>query len=232
MPWGEFSNDASYMAAIAPVVLDYNLVHEWDYELIVGTVADIRTHVWNIGKPATGPDYAFSASREGWHYQQATDGGWPVNGKLRVTLTDQMYHQIKSPDVFWPGNDNPKLYVRAAFQTQNNLFRLGWRVPGETTILDQPNRQIDFPIINDGLMHTYEIVLKDHAGWKNQSINQILLQPIPDGPPINGWTEIDWIAPNADGPTERLSSIAGLVPCEPGGAPLSVSQVRYVRAVR
>ena len=84
----ENSTVASYIAATNRVILDYNLVYEWDYELIVGHLNDIRSRVYSKPRLTAGPNYRFDTSRKGWYYQEAQDSGFPIQGKLHVVLNN------------------------------------------------------------------------------------------------------------------------------------------------
>lgn len=212
----QYENNVAYMAANAPMILDHNIVHEWDYELIVGTVDEIRSRVWQARAGASVADYQFSASREGWYYQQATDAGWPIQGKLHVNLTDKARDQIISPTVFWTANQIPKLYVRAAFKTPQNRFRMSWQgvdAAGKAG----PLRQLAFSIINDGEMHTYEIPLSGQPGWSDQFIRQIRFRPVADGAPVNGFAEFDWVSTSG-------SRIASDQPCVVKCLPFTITR--------
>jgi hypothetical protein len=232
----EFTADASYIANTPYIVFDHNITHEWDYEMVVGHITDIRRYMYDKPRPETGPNYRFDTSRKGWHYFNAVDSGWPVQGNLTVQLTNKQRDLIQSPNVFWQGSSNPKLYLRAAFQTQNNAFRLSWRKPEDATLYRIEDQYIDFPIINDGQFHTYEIDLSNKQGWLNANIGLIEFRPPPNGPDVNGWVKMEWLATSANGPKGDNNSVV-VVPkdplapavCEPGIAPVSVQKVRLIR---
>jgi hypothetical protein len=211
-----FGNNVAYMAAKTPMILDFNIVHEWDYELIVGTVEEIRSHVWSVRQPASSVNYQFTNSREGWYYQQAADGGWPIRGKLHVALTDKSRDQIISPTVFWDANQIPTLYVRAAFKLQHNRFRIGWQGT-DARGKENPFRMLTFPIINDGEMHTYAIPLKGQSDWNDQFIRQIRFRPVADGATIDGVAEFDWISTSG-------SRLAADEPCLPKCLPFTITR--------
>ncbi|MFD2936872.1 hypothetical protein [Spirosoma flavum] len=251
---GEFSTVASYIAATNRVILDYNLVYEWDYELVLGNLNKIRSYMYSKPRSSAGPNYRFDTSRKGWYYQKATDTGWPILGKLHVSLNESSNNnRITSPYVFWKGSSNPKIYLRAAFQTQHDKFRLKWRRSEDQTLYDMDDRYVDFPIINDGKFHTYEIDLSHNDNWLNHNIGQIQFGTVPEGPTINGWAKVEWISSSENGPVEQtvtapvaaLPSISTPIvnlpvavqapvaaPCEPGCAPVIVKKLYYVRSNR
>ncbi|MCK8490761.1 hypothetical protein M0L20_02790 [Spirosoma sp. RP8] len=206
----EFTQDASYIANTPFIILDHNITYEWDYEMVVGSLPDIRAYMYAKPRPASGPNYRFDTSRRGWHYFNAVDTGWPIQGYLDIKLTNKQRDLIQSPGVCWKGSNNTKLYLRAAFQTQHNSFRLSWKNPGQSHITRGSDQYLDFPINNDGQFHTYEIDLSKKQNWQESTISQIEFRPPPDGPDVSGWVKLGWLATSADGP--KNSPVSGNVP--------------------
>lgn len=229
----ENSTVASYLAATNHVELDYNTVYEWDYSLVLGHLDDIRTYVYNQPRLSKGPNFLFDNSRKGWYYETARDSGWPIAGKLHVQLTDGSSSRISSPFVFWKGRDNPKIYLRAAFNTRSDRFRLKWRRSDEKIMYGTSERVKEFPIINDGQFHTYAIDLSAVSGWMDNNIGQIQFETTSDvnGPDV--WAEFAWISTSPDGPSPTPDPINPPPipgPCEPGCTTVSVQKLQYVRA--
>ena len=52
---------------------------------VLGTVQEIRARAATHRTPGA-PAWIFSADRQGWHYQNAQDTGWPVKDHLQVIL--------------------------------------------------------------------------------------------------------------------------------------------------
>lgn len=178
----EFDDPTSYQAATPLIVMDHNGVYEYEYNLIVGTVADIRAFVYAQPRPPTLPDYQFTNNRLGWHYYNTIDTGWPVRNELavrwgRVDFSKATFG-IKSPRVFWRAESLGTLYLQAAFTTNARTARLNWQKPGDPDFLGAPDRTIDFPIIGDGQMRTYEIPLAGRDGWTGV-IQQIQFEGTP-----------------------------------------------------
>ncbi len=198
----ERSADASYIGATWFQQLDHNSVSEWDYEFVVGNVNDMRSYITTqaLAKPDTGPNYRFDNDRKGWFLSEANDTGWPILGKLDVKLQSGRQNQIKSPGVFWRGKDNPKVYIRAAFQTQNDKYQFFWRRWDDYEFLPMPSRIYDFAVQNDGQFHTYELDMKGKSGWTDGDIRQILLQPLPGAANKDGSMKVEWISTSPNGP--------------------------------
>ena len=202
---GEFDQPASYIGATNFILLDHNIVHEWDYQYVVGNLAEIRSHINAQPRIAPGPNYRFDTSRKGWYYYSAKDTGWPITGKLDIRINNYTQDHIKSPFVAWPGRQVPKIVVRAAFKNNNTAdpngtMRLTWRRASDPAILSTPDRYVNFPVRNDGQFHNYTIDLSQNDNWRNQIIGQIQLQANPDGAAVNGSIQIEWIAMSENGP--------------------------------
>ena len=222
----ESSNVASYLAATNHVEMDYNTVYEWDYSLILGHLDEIRSYVYKQPRMATGPDFLFDTSRKGWYYETAKDTGWPIAGKLHVQLTNGSSSRISSPFVFWKGRDVPKIYLRAAFNTRSDKFRIKWRTSDEKIMYG--NRMQEFPIINDGQFHTYAIDLSNNGLWNNANIGQIQFETTSDINWPDVWTEFAWISTNPRRPwRDSYPPPVPDLPCEPGCTAVNVQKIQY-----
>jgi len=191
---GEFSSSSAYVANTRFELLDHNIVHEWDYELVVGNINDIRNYVYKQPRLPSTINYTFNNSRKGWYYNNATDTGWPIRNQLHVIISDKDQGQAKSPAGFWRGRDNKTLYLRAAFQGLTDKFRINWRQLNDQEFYGFADRNLDFSILDDGQFHTYAIDLSQKVGWIDQDIIQIQLRPRAEGPNVKGWMKIEYIS--------------------------------------
>lgn len=180
---GEYDESSGYINNQDFLLIDHNGQYEYEYDLVVGSVTDIRQFAYAQPRPATKPDFRFGQDRLGWHYYNARDQGWPIRNELNIRWErvdmDKVTFRIQSPFVFWQAADIPKIYLQAAFKTSSPTVRLIWRKPGEIDSYDIPTRSVDFPVINDGQFRTYEIKLEGRAGW-DEVIEQISLSPADD----------------------------------------------------
>ena len=197
----EFSGTAAYVGATPHIVLDHDIVYEWDYVYIVGNLDQIRSYVYSQPRPSPKPNFRFDTSRKGWYYQRAQDTGWRVDGKLHVLLDNAATARITSPYVFWKGRENPKVYIRAAFKTQTDTFKFNWRRNDDQYMYASSDRFVELPVINDGQYHTYAVDLSANPNWLDYNIGQIELSPITTNDSPGAWVEIAWIASSPDGPT-------------------------------
>ena len=80
---GPSDNNTAYLAPVNLEVLDWNIVYEYDFNLIVGSLTSIRDWVYTH-KSDHRPDYHFVNSRQHW-YANYGDAGVP-SGFLRENL--------------------------------------------------------------------------------------------------------------------------------------------------
>ncbi len=174
----EFDIASSYMNGDSFGQLDHNGQYEYEYTLVVGSLADIRQAAYAVPRPTAGPNYRFGQNRLGWHYYNAHDSGWPIQNELNVAWerdnTTQELFRLMGPMVFWRATDIPNIYVQAAYTTKATAARLGWRKPEDVDFYEVPERFIEFPIIGDGVYRTYEIDMGSNPNWSG-IINQIAL---------------------------------------------------------
>lgn len=179
---GEFDQSSGYMNSDGFLLIDHNGQYEFEYTLVVGSLADIRQYAYSQPRPASAPDFRFVQDRQGWYYYNTRDRGWPIQNELNVSWsrvdTTKGNFRIKSPVVFWRAADVQKIYVRAAFTSRATTARLSWRKPDEFDFFVMDGRHIDFPIVGDGQFRTYEIDLSRAAGWDGV-VAQISLDPSP-----------------------------------------------------
>jgi hypothetical protein len=81
---GPTDNNTAYISPNHIEVLDANIVYEYDFNLIVGTLTGIRSWV-STHRSDHRPDYHFGTSRQHW-YPNYGDAGVP-SGFLREKLT-------------------------------------------------------------------------------------------------------------------------------------------------
>lgn len=175
---GEFDNSTGYTTALPVDQMDHNGVYEYEYTLVVGSLADIRQFAYNQPRPRTVPDFVFSANRNGWSFYNTRDQGWPIQNTLNVRWegTKPERFRVASPFMFFSASNVPKLYVQAAFLTNATTAHFIWTRLGDNDFRHKANQEIDFPIIGDGQMRIYEIDLSRVPTWQG-AITRIALEP-------------------------------------------------------
>ncbi len=162
-----------YIAPIRSEILDHNIQYTYDYVLIVGKLDAIREYVRTNRKGSDLPDYSFEKNRQSWTLRHASDQGWPLDGAWTVKL-DEGTPLLVGPDTYWLAADLPTVYIRAAFQTQQDVATLAWEG------LDAPGGECRFPIQTDGQVRTYEVPLSSATGYTG-ACKRLILRPIDGG---------------------------------------------------
>lgn len=165
-----------YLAGQALEILDHNIVHEFHYELVVGSLDQIRQRAKTHGQKAL-PAWDFAKDRQEWHYRDAHDRGWPIQGMLEV-MPDGADPQMVSPPRLWQAEEAPVLIIEAAFQTGESSATLYWRK------LDAPapgrDDHLIFPVQSDGEFHRHVVRLSDCASYRGPMV-QLRIDPVSKG---------------------------------------------------
>ena len=156
------ANSCSYLAGQEIEILDHNIVYEYQFKLVVGTTKQIRA-IASSHRAKALPGWRFGSSRQGWHYVNAIDSGWPIRGGLRVKL-DQADPQLISPYVFCRADEAPEAEIRMALQTNDQKATIYWQNHDSQGF--QANNFLQFPIIGDGRMRSYRINLTKSPNYK------------------------------------------------------------------
>lgn len=176
-----------YMSANRREVLDHNIVYEYEYYLVVGTMEQIRDYIYERAERPAPPSYRFKKDRQHWFYVNASDAGWPIRGELRVNL-DQQDPQLWSPAGHWRAEEAPKLRIEAAFKVARPTPAQVFFLTHYPQLPDMGNEKApwrgpaSFEFINDGKFHTYEIDLSALAGYKG-AIAGLRFDPVVAGQP-------------------------------------------------
>lgn len=170
------ATDTGYLAGQALEILDHNIVHEFRYELVVGSLDQIRARA-KTHAPSTLPAWEFTKDRQGWHYRDLQDRGWPIQGMLDL-LPHGNDPQLLSPLQLWSAEDASVLIIEAAFQTGERQATLYWRrldspAPG-------PEDHTIFPVQSDGEFHRYVVKLSECPSYRG-SIVQLRLDLVSKG---------------------------------------------------
>jgi hypothetical protein len=183
-PNDTLATSTAYLAGLGQEILDHNIEYEFHYELVVGSLQEIRARALAV-RSAGLPAWTFASNRQGWHYQNATDHGWPIREHLNIRL-DQDDPQLISPYTFWLAEEAPFLIIEAAFKSLHRTATLFWQshnqsAPGKDSTLT-------FPIEPDGDFHRYVIRLADSPAYRGPMI-RLRLDPVPVGIP-GDWVKV------------------------------------------
>ncbi len=154
---GPSSYNTGYIAPTQIEVLDSNIVYEFDFNLIVGTLTNIRAWVYTNSLDHR-PDYHFTSNRQHWAAQNFGDAGIP-NGFLRenVNGTDP---QLFGPYCAFAASACPKIYFAARYNMTSP--------PGS------PSAQLFWETNNFGSFsgaRVQSVAVTPSAGWKIYTFN-------------------------------------------------------------
>ena len=166
-----------YIAPLHTEILDHDIVYEYQYTLILGSLSDIRGYVYqHAGKPQP-PVWTFTSDRQHWTYAHATDSGWPIRDEL-VIHPGERDPQLLSPWIIWPAADAPTLYLDGAWQTTDRTVTVFW------STADQPGfaaaRAATFEVVPDGQRRRYEVRLADSPEYRGM-ITGLRIDPVAQG---------------------------------------------------
>ncbi|HSU65694.1 MAG TPA: hypothetical protein VLJ39_02375 [Tepidisphaeraceae bacterium] len=180
---GPQDGPTGYIAPHALEIIDWNIQHEYRYDLILGRLPDIRRYVYDHAPRPKPPVYRFEKDRQDWIYVNATDAGWPIRGELNI-LMEQNDPQLIGPVGFWQASDAGTLVIEAASRTKQTNAQVFWKPFGEKHFTDRNAAR--FQLTSDGAFHAYRLKFSNEPGWKGP-ITQLRFDPIGSG------TAGDWI---------------------------------------
>jgi len=182
--WGSGGPSDSQCGYISPLQtehIDYNIVYEYEYFLILGWLSDIRAWVYQQPRYSV-PDYRFDADRRHWSCRNTSDSGFPINGFLRVSLNSSDPQMLGPPCGFYAA-DVPALYICAAYHTAaSRTAELYWERNNEGTTegVFRSTQRVQFSAVPDGDLHTYVLNLASAPNYSGL-ITQLRFDPASGG---------------------------------------------------
>jgi hypothetical protein len=179
---GPFDPPTSYLGPHFREIIDNNIIYNYRYYLVLGTLNDIRNYVYSKNTN-TLPNYVFASDRQHFFYVNATDSGWPIAGHLHVNL-GQDAPQVVGPTTAWRAEQVPSLYVKAAYhlaapsKTQQGILALSY-LGGTNSVM------IPFNVIADDQYHTYQVNLAGNPAHHGLVTN-LTFYPVGNGASSSG----------------------------------------------
>jgi len=169
---GPLDGPTGYIGPVRPEIIDHHIVLDYHYELILGTLDEIRRQVYANARPPTAPVWRFEKDRQGWVYRNAVDAGWPIRGELDIRL-DQPNPQIVSPMFFAQAAAASRVILDAAFDPGCPEVAVAWRKWGE-----QPDFSgvVTAKVAADGQFHEVAVPLAGSPGF-GEPIAQLRIDP-------------------------------------------------------
>jgi uncharacterized repeat protein (TIGR01451 family) len=196
---GPSDNQYGYVIPGTIENLDWNIVYEYDYALVLGMLDEIRAYAV-AHRPSGRPNFQFASDRQHFGLLHATDTGWPITGALHVNL-DQIDPSLIGTGHSWQAQDVPFLYITAAYRGSSGFqnAQVFWVVPGQDQNYGVGGQFVSFIAIADGHRRTYKVNLAASPVYQG-TITGLRFDPAAGGDP-NGYVEIFSIAsdpPSAD----------------------------------
>ena len=166
-----------YIAPLQTEIFDHNIVYEFNYTLILGSLEEIRRFVYAHALHSAPPNYHFEKDRQHWYYNNTTDAGWPIQSALKVSLEGNNPYMV-GPSGFWKAAEAPDLYIEAAFQSSQTRARVFWTRQDSPTFTAVMNTAFD--IIPDGQFHVYTVKLSASPEYRG-AITGLRFDPVPVG---------------------------------------------------
>lgn len=191
---GPSNSQTGYISPLHTDHIDHNIVYEYEYALILGSLNDIRAWVYQQPR-SSGPTYRFLSDRRHWHCQNGFDSGVP-DGFLRVPLDSTRPRLIGPPCAFLAA-DVPTLYVRAAYHTASSrVGEVYWELNNEgvTGGVFRTSQRVTFAAAADGKFRTYAVPLSTSPNYTGL-ITQLRFDPGNTGP-ANDHVRIQYISAN------------------------------------
>jgi hypothetical protein len=171
-PSGEKDGACGYIAPTRNEILDHNIVHEYRYDLVLGTLEQIRQHAYKV-RSTTALDWKFASDRQGWTLHGASDQGWPIAENWIVT-NESGDARLDSPNFAARAEDARFLIIDAAFTGPDREVEIFWRTLSDPDFA--ANRSVRSAIVSDGVFRAYQVPLGESLEYKGL-ILQLQLHP-------------------------------------------------------
>ncbi|MBL8992267.1 MAG: hypothetical protein JNM63_02940, partial [Spirochaetia bacterium] len=171
---GPHDTPTSYLAPLYSEHIDHNIVYDYTFTVMLGTVEEIRKQALAM-RDDSAYRVRFEKTREHWQLIDARDTGFPIRNGLKITPTNKTASLV-SPVMVLDPETSKTVTVKATYrlkdQERKNI-ELVW-TPG-TSPKDLSAGGISLPIVNDGQEHDYVFALNQKPAWV-KSIGHIAIK--------------------------------------------------------
>jgi hypothetical protein len=195
-----------YISPLQHEVLDPHIVYNNQYQLVVGSLTDIRNYAYQAHTDPS-PNFTFAGDRQHWFSVNTTDSAQP--GAWHVNLSGNTGFLI-SPATGYQAATATKIDIRAAYTLgASGQARLYWEEnngTGTTLANFVAGQSVTFPIIADGQYHDYIVDLSGVANYSGL-ISELRFDPMVT-PGLTGSVDIASITTAAATPEPSSGAIA------------------------
>ena len=110
---GPKDSPCGYISPLHTEILDYNIIYDYSYRLIVGTVDEIRDKVYSVSTKSAQTHFDFTHNRDHWSYSNIVDKGYQSQDCLDFDFTDPNA-SINSPFCYWTNGQFNRVIIDAA----------------------------------------------------------------------------------------------------------------------
>ena len=174
---GSDDDPTGYVAPVRPEILDYNIVYDYRYTLVLDSLTNIRKEAYNQHPKSSLPDYRFAKNRQHWWYANAEDTGFPIKDCLRLKV-EKDDPQMFGPEGCWEAKDAPTIFIRATYRTTNQTAELFWESAEKSGFRSE--QSVKFAIVPDGKPRTYEVDLSTSPTYRG-TIRRLRFDPVETG---------------------------------------------------
>jgi len=180
---GTLDGPTGYISPIKHEILDHNIAFDSECALIVGSLAEIRKWVYAQRKLPKTPSWNFKRDRQGWHYFNATDTGWPIQNGLNVVL-EKPDPYLVSPASYWLAAQGGTLAMEVSGEPKS-MGEVFWARQDAPSF--SADRRVAFQFPGGGNRHVVRVPLNQHPEYRG-AITQIRIDPVPNGSPGQSMT--------------------------------------------
>ena len=180
---GPTDDATGYIAPINVEILDWNIVYNFTFYLILGKLETIRSTVYQLSKNLTTCISSdFVSTREHFVLVNAADTGVP--NQFWQIIMEKNDPQVIGPVCVWKASNFQTLYINASYslsgQVTNSTSKgqVFWAKNGPNTY-DEEN-SVSFDIKADGMWHIYEVNLFQVPAYAGVMYG-LRFDPIPAG---------------------------------------------------
>ena len=163
---GPTDDATGYIAPINQEILDWNIVYNFSFYLILGDLDTIRNKVYDLNQKlmASCLNSEFVMDRHHFTVINAVDSGVPK--QFWQIMMEKNDPELIGPVCFWQAVDHPKLYINASYSTKqasnSTTGQIFWAKQARN--FNEQN-SITFDVKADGLWHEYEVDLSQVATY-------------------------------------------------------------------
>lgn len=162
---GPSDPQTGYIAPNQDEIIDWDIVYDFKYHLILGNLDTIRSYVYQNPPSVACLLYGFETDRQHFTFNNAADSGIP-HGYWHVVMV-QEDPQLVGPVCLWDAKKHPVLLINASYSSTqvSTTAQVFWSTTATPGPQFSEAQSIRFAIIPDGKFHVYEVDLSTNPTY-------------------------------------------------------------------